>query len=128
MKNYSRQREHIIKKLASVKTHPTASEIYDMVRADLPNISLATVYRNLSSLSGAGIIQRIDAGDGTERFDADTATHYHFYCGKCRRVYDLDMPVFSDIDAIAADATGNTVERHTLILYGICKLCKSGEK
>ncbi len=67
MKKYSHQREAIRDVLASVCTHPTAAEIYDMVRERIPNISLGTVYRNLSMLADEGEVIRISTGEGTER-------------------------------------------------------------
>lgn len=127
MKKYSRQRETILAELSSVVTHPTASEVYDMVRLKLPNISLGTVYRNLSVLSEGGVVQRITTGDGSERFDANPNNHYHFCCTKCGSVSDVDMPVM-DINAKAEMATGCKIFRHSLVLYGHCAECCACER
>ena len=54
MKNFSRQREEIIKVLRSIDTHPTAAWVYSRVKEVIPNISLGTVYRNLAALSETG--------------------------------------------------------------------------
>lgn len=121
---YSHQREAIRAAIMSVKTHPTAAEIYDMVREEIPNISLGTVYRNLSQLADAGEILRITTGEGTERFDATTDDHYHLACRCCGGVSDLELPELDGMDASAERATGAKIERHSLIFYGVCPACR----
>ena len=74
---YSRQRESIKVCLQGRKDHPTADMLYTDVRKEFPNISLGTVYRNLSLLSELGEIKRLTTGDGPDRFDGDTSTHHH---------------------------------------------------
>ena len=85
---YSRQRELIKDFLCTRKDHPTADVVYMNVRQQFPNISLGTVYRNLTLLSGTGEIQRLRLGDGVDHFDADTSPHNHFVCTKCGCVQD----------------------------------------
>lgn len=80
---YSRQREAIKSFLMTRKDHPTADVVYHSLRADFPNISLGTVYRNLTLLADLGEIARLRLGDGVDHFDADTSRHYHFICSEC---------------------------------------------
>lgn len=122
MKKYSHQREAVREALMSVKSHPTASEIYDMVREKIPNISLGTVYRNLSVLADEGEILRISTGEGTERFDATTGAHSHLVCSRCGRVSDVDIPT-GELERAAERASGAKIERHSLIFYGVCAEC-----
>lgn len=68
------QRQIILEELAKVKTHPTASELYDMVRKRLPRIGLGTVYRNLELMADSGMILKIEVGGTQKRFDATTMT------------------------------------------------------
>ena len=100
---YSRQRESIKVCLQGRKDHPTADMLYTDVRKEFPNISLGTVYRNLSLLSELGEIKRLTTGDGPDRFDGDTSTHHHFICRKCHRVTDLTMRDISEIKNVAAE-------------------------
>ena len=86
---YSRQREAIKSFLMTRKDHPTADVVYHSLRADFPNISLGTVYRNLTLLADLGEIARLRLGDGVDHFDADTSRHYHFICSECGSVLDL---------------------------------------
>jgi Fur family ferric uptake transcriptional regulator len=56
------QRQVILEELKKVKSHPTANEVYDMVRKRLPRIGLGTVYRNLDLLAERGIIKKLEVG------------------------------------------------------------------
>jgi len=122
---YSRQREAIKHYLASTKEHPTADTVYMHVKKEFPNISLGTVYRNLSLLSELGEIKRLTTGDGPDRFDGDTSTHHHFICRKCHRVTDLTMRDISEIKNVAAENFRGTIEDYSVNFYGICENCKN---
>ena len=98
---YSRQREAILQFLMTRKDHPTADAVYANIRKEFPNISLGTVYRNLTLLSDRGQLLRLHLGDGVDHFDADTSPHYHFVCERCQAVLDLEMPDIDSIDKLA---------------------------
>ena len=85
---YSRQREAIKDFLMTRNDHPTADVVYSNVRTEFPNISLGTVYRNLTLLADLGEIARLRVGDGVDHFDADTSPHYHFVCSDCGSVIE----------------------------------------
>ena len=121
MKNYSRQREAILNVLRSTNTHPTAAKVYEMVREQIPNISLGTVYRNLTALSEACDILCIDVRDGQEHYDGDNSSHIHLRCKKCGAIEDIALktdPLMSE-----AKKNGFTVESSVYVVYGICKNC-----
>lgn len=121
MKNYSRQREAILNALRSTDTHPTANEVYTMVRQELPNISLGTVYRNLDALTRSGDILTISVGDGNSHFDGDNSDHLHLHCKKCEKIYDLRV----EKDAVnnLLDTVGFTPEKMVCVVYGVCSDC-----
>ena len=121
MKNYSRQRETILKVLRSTDTHPTANWIYTKVREQLPNISLGTVYRNLSALAAAGEILALDVGDGFEHYDGDISPHLHLNCRKCGCINDVILK--EDVSAKKAKEHGFIPETSIYVVYGICKKC-----
>jgi len=98
------QRQIILEELSKVKTHPTASELYDMVRKRLPRIGLGTVYRNLELMAENGMILKLEVGGTQKRFDATTDTHYHIRCSGCGKVDDIDTPVMDDLVREAAEA------------------------
>ncbi len=121
MKNYSRQREAILIALRSTDTHPTAGWIYSKVREQLPNISLGTVYRNLSALSEAGEILSINVGDGYEHYDGDITPHIHLHCRCCNNIIDAYLE--NDPFLEAAKKSGFTPDTGAYVVYGICEKC-----
>jgi len=120
---YSRQREVIKDFLKTRKDHPTADIVYTNVRTQYPNISLGTVYRNLTLLADIGEIQRLRVGDGVDHFDADVSPHYHFVCTKCGSVVDLVMDNIDDIINIAGMNFDGKITGHVTYFYGICGNC-----
>ena len=118
------QRQIILEELAKVKTHPTASELYDMVRKRLPRIGLGTVYRNLELMADSGMILKIEVGGTQKRFDATTDDHYHIRCSVCGRVDDIDVPVIRDLASQAATTTSYQILGHHIEFTGICSDCQ----
>ncbi len=122
------QRQIILEELAKVKTHPTASELYDMVRKRLPRIGLGTVYRNLELMADNGLILKIEVGGTQKRFDATTETHYHIRCSDCGKVDDLDIPVINELVTEAAKSTAYQIMGHHVEFTGICSECQEQER
>ena len=122
---HSKQRDSIIDFLSTRKDHPTADTIYMNVRQTFPNISLGTVYRNLTLLADMGEILRIRVGDGLDHFDFDTSPHYHFICSQCGGVSDLDMKNMDDFTEAAQQNFEGEVEGHVTYFYGRCPNCTS---
>ena len=126
---HSKQRDSIKEFLATRKDHPTADTVYTAdvvytnVRQSFPNISLGTVYRNLTLLADLGEIARVRVGDGVDHFDYDTSPHYHFICKKCGNVIDLDMPVTGQMAAEARESFNGKIEGQMTYFYGLCSNC-----
>jgi Fe2+ or Zn2+ uptake regulation protein len=85
----TRQRTAVHDYLRAVETHPTAEEVFAAVRHQIPNISLATVYKALEALVDAGLAAKVAGSDGPTRYDARTEAHYHVRCLKSGRIADL---------------------------------------
>ena len=122
------QRQVILEELSKVKSHPTANEVYDMVRKRLPRIGLGTVYRNLELMADSGVILKIEVGGTQKRFDATTESHYHVRCTECDRVNDIDIPVQQDINALASHASQYEILGHHIEFSGICEHCQEKSK
>ena len=120
---YSRQRESIKNYLCSREDHPTADMVYTNIRREFPNISLGTVYRNLSLLVETGEIRKITM-DGADRFDAKTIPHHHFTCRKCKCVLDVMIPLDDPVAAVDEQWDQGNVEECRIEFYGICSKCK----
>jgi Fe2+ or Zn2+ uptake regulation protein len=89
---YTRQRAQVYAHLCRVDHHPTAEELYRAVQAELPRISLATVYKSLEALVASGVAAKLTAGDGSARYDARSDHHYHLRCLRSGAVRDLHTP------------------------------------
>ncbi len=85
----TKQRSVILSELKMVNTHPTAEELYTIVKRKLPKISLGTVYRNLDVLAETGKIRKIFSTGSIRRFDADMSEHSHARCSECGKVVDI---------------------------------------
>lgn len=124
---HSKQRELIKAFLMTRKDHPTADVVYTNVRQQNPNISMGTVYRNLTLLADLGEIQRLRVGDGVDHFDADTSPHYHFVCTECGSVIDLEMDSIEQITEIAGAGFDGHIVGHVTYFYGTCGSCTRSE-
>ncbi len=119
----TKQRRVILEELKKLKTHPSAEELYSIVRERLPRISLGTVYRNLEMLSAAGVILKLDSAGSQKRFDGDTSKHYHLRCTQCDCVRDLDLEFdLSEVEEKLYPM--KHVFGFHLEFYGLCESCR----
>lgn len=118
----TRQRRVILEELQRTTSHPTALEVYNEVRGKLPNISLATVYRNLVSLAEAGQIIKLASNGKEWRYDGNTDQHHHFVCQSCGRVSDLPMDYSPDL-TVPEPPSGFEVMGFRLEFFGTCPRC-----
>lgn len=124
LRRTTKQRKTLLEELRKVKTHPTADAIFKMVRRRLPSISFGTVYRNLNLLRDQGEILELVCGKYSCHYDGDIKNHYHLFCLKCKRVFDLDVPVLGDLDKKVSKNSGFKVKYHRIDFYGYCQDCK----
>lgn len=127
MSKKSRQRDAILDAVRSTKSHPSASWVYSQVRSVIPNISLGTVYRNLSMLAESNMIKRMDIGLAEEHFDGNTSLHYHLVCNDCGRISDIESEPMTFINDMARENFNGDIYDHSIIFYGRCKECKNLE-
>ena len=123
-----RKRNAILECLKNTHAHPSAEALFQMLQKEHPDISLATVYRNLTLFKNQGLIQSLGTVNGIERFDANTAPHVHFFCGSSDSV--LDLPELDPPESLCSDAakaTGGQVSGCQLIFTGTCQNCLSQE-
>lgn len=127
MKNYSKQREVVMNVLQNTKSHPTVNWIYEQARLQIPNISLGTVYRNLTELNREGMIAEIPVSDGCQHFDADISNHIHFHCLSCGAIYDC--PAVNDsLNDYIEKTLDCSVRSEKRLFEGICRECLSLNK
>ncbi len=124
----TRQRRVILAELRKVTSHPTADKVYQMVRRKLPNISLGTVYRNLEILSESGMIQKLELGGSSRRYDGNPKMHYHLRCIRCERMEDLSVGSIPAIDRAIRNACGYEILGYRLEFIGLCPKCRESAK
>ena len=123
------QRSLVLEAVNKLHCHATADEIYEDIVKDHPNISKATVYRNLRLLSETGAIRKMEIPGGADRFDHQCHDHCHVRCEKCGRVFDVDMEYITGLEKRIKDAHGFEFIGYDILFRGICPDCKkSSEK
>ena len=119
-----RKRNAILSYLQGVTNHPSAEMVFTDLKQDIPDLSMGTVYRNLSLFKQQGLAVSVATVKGVERFDGNTDPHVHLSCTDCDAVIDLmDMEVPEDLKAIAESYCGGTVSECQLSFTGLCKDC-----
>ena len=121
---HSPKREAILECLRSTTCHPSAEWVYAQLKPRIPDLSLATVYRNLARFRAEGTVQVVGCVDGEDRYDGNTALHGHFICRSCGAVIDLppipvEPPDMSEVGG--PDSYGVT-------FYGRCSGCLAQQK
>ena len=124
----SRQRNLIFSLMKNNTGHPTADEVYDLVRERDPKISRGTVYRNLNLLAGLGEIRKLPMPGGPDHFDCTLENHYHFLCRRCGRVFDTPLAYNHSLNQTPPAMAGFQTEWHRLLLVGLCPDCDRIEK
>lgn len=119
----TQQRTVILEELRKLKTHPTADELYHIVRHRLPKISLGTVYRNLVFLTESGQITRLESAGSINRFDANIEPHQHVRCVGCGCVADVhpSMPAPSP-DQVSVPGFARVLQAR-VEFDGLCEEC-----
>lgn len=124
----TRQRVVILEELKKLKTHPSASEIYEAVKRRLPKISMGTVYRNLQLLHDSGEIVQLGTSDSQKRFDHNVHDHDHILCVSCGRIEDIYPEEPLELERKISSKTEFTIYGHFLEFQGLCPECKKQEE
>lgn len=120
----TRQRRAVYEALIDNEQHPTAEQVFTLVKDHLPRISLATVYKSLDSLVSAGLVQKY-VTEGSARYEARCDEHYHAHCEACGFVADINpQPELHEVlERVAPE--GFRAERTLIEFRGICRDCAS---
>ncbi len=124
------QRQLVIAAVRFLADHPTAEEVYNRITMEYPDISKGTVYRNLNSLVGSGLLGKVSVHSSADRFDHILSRHYHIKCIKCGKFMNVEnFPYFNDLDEKVAKVTGYKMEHHDIVFSGLCPDCaKTAER
>ena len=121
LRRNSRQRMLVYDAVKASHEHPNAEEVYQVVKQQLPDISLGTVYRNLNSLVDAGRVRRVSIPGKADRFDHTLGWHSHLYCNCCGGVVDADVDE-KQVMKLVRNQKG-VVQDCAVVLFGLCEAC-----
>ena len=128
MRRHTIQRWLVLKAVNKLQCHATADEIYEEIVAEHPNVSRATVYRNLKLLSETGDIRKIEIPGGADCFDHLCHDHCHVKCEKCGRIFDVDMEYVTGLEKNIRNDRGFSFTGYDIIFRGICPNCQKSPK
>ncbi|MDR0569061.1 MAG: transcriptional repressor [Spirochaetaceae bacterium] len=114
----SKKRDEILRVIRSTASHPSAHWVYECLKASIPRLSLATVYRNITLFMAEGTVASVCVVDGKERFDGVVMPHPHFVCTSCGGVFDFPYP-----PPVYTDMEGFKIDCRKTVFYGICPHC-----
>jgi Fur family peroxide stress response transcriptional regulator len=117
------QRRAILEDLASRKDHPTADQIYSVIKDKLRGVSRTTVYRVLEAFVELGIAQKICNPEAKARFDANTSRHHHAICLNCEKVVDVHESSLNEIPLPQQGMDDFKVFDYSISYIGTCKEC-----
>lgn len=123
---YSKQKKEILKVVLDSYNHPDAKEIYRLVKKNIPNISLGTVYRNLNTLVNEGLIRKIFIYNGNDRYDKMLTNHNHVICQKCGKLHDISFLLDESNINMFEKETGFKITICNFNINGICEECLKG--
>lgn len=122
MERLTSQKKLILDFLKSTKNHPSAEEVFLEIRKKLPRISRGTVYRILKNLKTKEEILEIPAE--VSRFDGNTSPHAHFFCEKCKKIFDVENECISCEIIKKKRLKVGRFKKFKIYFYGICKNCQ----
>lgn len=119
------QRLAIYSVLASTKAHPSAEMIFNQLQPSYPTMSLATVYKTIEILKEISLVQALNVGEDSFRYDANTSSHPHVRCMSCGRVDDLEgIDARSFVDDVAGKTAYN-ITGQQFYFFGVCPECQA---
>jgi Fe2+ or Zn2+ uptake regulation protein len=120
------QRQVIFRLLHGNDEHPTVEALYESARAEMPTISLKTVYQTVHDLEAMGEVTLLDLGTGSVRVDPNVdSRHHHLICTQCGKVRDVVVDV-GRLNVPAKARQGFQVDDVDVNFRGVCDVCAAG--
>lgn len=123
--NVTPQRIAVYRALLESEEHPSPEMLYNVVRQNMPSLSLATIYKTLETLQALGLVHEVSVISDTRRYDANMDHHHHLVCTICGGVSDYYSP---ELDALLLpkNVKGFTPRSMNVSINGICADCNRG--
>ena len=118
------QRQVLYEVMHGMEGHPSPEEVYAAVKAKIPAISLATVYKNISLFVESGVLREVSLHHGSRRVELNEAGHHHMVCSKCKMITDIQAEELGLPVERKTLRGGFLVERYAVDVIGICEKCQ----
>lgn len=129
-RKHSKKKDAILNLIQSSVLHPGARWVYNELKPTIPDLSLGTVYRNISIFIQEGALASVGIVKGEERFDGRTVPHPHTVCTRCGKVADLPRSEGELVKALSegwlpgsSAGDGFRVDFRKTVFYGVCREC-----
>jgi Fe2+ or Zn2+ uptake regulation protein len=119
------QRRAVLEALKDFRGHPSAEEVYLVVKKRNPKVALGTVYQALSVLEEIGLIEAKHWSESPVRYDLNTEPHYDIRCTRCGEVAEIPGIEFEDFAARIRENTPYKVTNASLVIEGLCPHCQA---
>jgi Fur family peroxide stress response transcriptional regulator len=122
-RKHSKKRDAILRIIRSTKSHPSAQWVYDRLKPLIPDLSLATVYRNINLFREEGSVVSVGVVNGEERFDGYVKPHPHFVCSRCGCVLDFSCSGIENLKMFIKHQQNCNIDFRKTVFYGLCEHC-----
>ena len=116
-------RRILLRALFNSAGHRTAEELAAEMQAEVPDIHISTIYRNLEELERLGVVVHSHFGHGPATYHLATAVHGHFVCEECGKLIEVPDSMFSGLAREASTRFGFTIDPHHFAMLGRCADC-----
>jgi len=125
--NVTPQRIAIYRALLESEDHPTPEVLFRIVSAEMPSLSLATIYKTLDALASIGLVRSVAIDTDKRRYDANDSPHHHLVCSSCGSIRDYYSDEF---DALVPNSPvrGFVPQNVSVNITGICVGCRRKRK
>ncbi|MGB0131753.1 Fur family transcriptional regulator [Chlorobium sp.] len=117
------QRTAIYSLLGNCRDHPSADQVYRLIKREFPNISFETVNRTLLTFASIGLISIVESTSGVRRFDPDMKSHHHMHCIRCGRIFDFQHEGYDALEVPGQLNEEFSVLSKRVVLHVICPFC-----
>ena len=117
------QREIIYRALRGMHDHPSPEAVYEVVRKEIPSISLGTVYKNIKTFVDSGLLKEVSLHHGSTRLETNLEHHHHMVCTRCKAIIDLDEDAVGPVAITKRLPKGFRAHRYSVEVLGLCQNC-----
>ena len=118
------QRQAVLDALKEARGHPSAEDVYLIVKRNNPRVALGTVYQALSVLEEIGVIESKHWSESPTRYDLNVDPHLDIRCARCGEVSEIPDVEFGNLETHIRRNTPYEVTRMTVVVEGLCPACR----